>query len=113
MAYRIMVAYDMYLELAEGKCDETWKVAEPVDFWTFRDILSTQMLKYDPRAKKYKGDANFRVNTQLSRAQSERRVARAEAVSNNVAETTPVRTRGCPAASASSSEKDLYRLYVL
>ena len=52
----ILVAYDIYLEIYEGKLDGELKVNYPVDFWTFRDTLSVQMLEYDPRNCKYLGD---------------------------------------------------------
>ena len=57
----IVVAYDIYLEVCEGKLDAEWKVQYPVDFWTFRDILSIQMLEYDPKNRKYLGDDAMRV----------------------------------------------------
>lgn len=63
----VTVAYDMYLECTEGELNVDWKVNEPVDFHTFRDILSRQMLSYDPKNERYPGDAKMRVVTQLSR----------------------------------------------
>ena len=39
-AMAIVVAYDMYLEVCEGKLDDDWKVEQPVDFWRFRELLS-------------------------------------------------------------------------
>ena len=41
-ALALTVAYDMYLECAEGELDPTWK-CRPVDFHTFRDVCSRQM----------------------------------------------------------------------
>ena len=58
----IVIAYDMYLELSEGKLASEWKTL-PCDFWTFRDKLSKQMLQYDPLHREYKGDAGMRVCT--------------------------------------------------
>ena len=46
----------MYLECAEGLINPEWKVDETVDFHTFRDILSKQMLSYDPKKQNYPGD---------------------------------------------------------
>jgi len=63
----IVVAYDIYLEVCEGKLDEEWKVNHPADFWTFRDILSIQMLEYDPKRRKYLGDDTMRVCTKQSK----------------------------------------------
>ena len=63
----IVVAYDIYLEVCEGKLDQDWKVNYPVDFWTFRDILSIQMLEYEPRNRKYLGDDAMRVCTKQTK----------------------------------------------
>ena len=57
----IVIAYDMYLEVAEGKIDSEWKLQHPVDFWTFRDVLSIQMLDYDPKNRRYHVDGSMRV----------------------------------------------------
>ena len=45
----IVIAYDMYLKVAEGNLDGDLKIEYPVDFWTFRDVLSVHMLEYDPK----------------------------------------------------------------
>ena len=45
----IVIAYGMYLEVAEGKLDGDLKIESPVDFWTFQDVLSVQMFEYDPK----------------------------------------------------------------
>jgi len=63
----IVVAYDIYLEVCEGKLDQDWKVNYPVDFWTFRDILSIQMLEYEPKNRKYLGDDAMRVCTKQTK----------------------------------------------
>lgn len=63
----IVVAYDIYLEVCEGKLDKDWRVIYPVDFWTFRDILSIQMLEYDPKNCKYFGDDAMRVCTKQTK----------------------------------------------
>ena len=59
-----VVANDMYLEVAEGKLNQTWKDKNSVDFWTFRDLLSNQMVKYNPTHLKYSVDANIIPDTQ-------------------------------------------------
>jgi hypothetical protein len=41
-----VVAYNLYLEVAEGKLDLALEIDEPVDFWTFREKLLIQMLEY-------------------------------------------------------------------
>ena len=35
-AMAVVVAYEMYLEVAEGKINNDWKLDEPMDFWRFR-----------------------------------------------------------------------------
>ena len=62
MGLAIVIAYDMYLELSEGKLASKWKTL-PCDFWTFRNKLSKQMLQYDPLTHEYWGDAGMRVWT--------------------------------------------------
>ena len=59
----VLVAYDMYLEVAEGKLRGEWKLDEPMDFWRFREILANGMLKYKPSARKYPGDEKMRPLT--------------------------------------------------
>ena len=65
----VVIVYDVYLDVAEGKADPEWKVENPIDFWTFCDILSTQSLKYSPILRKYLGDKSFRVCTKQTQAQ--------------------------------------------
>ena len=59
----IVVAYDMYLDICEGKMDATWMNADPVSYHTFREQLSSQMLQYDPRKRHYYGDKLMRIST--------------------------------------------------
>lgn len=63
-ALAVVIAFDMYLEIAEGKLDESWKVNNTVKFWRFRELLSEQMLQYNPIDRKYPGDDKMRVCTQ-------------------------------------------------
>ena len=42
MSLVIVIAYDMYFEVMEGKLGNGWKIVYPVDFWTFCDVLSIQ-----------------------------------------------------------------------
>ncbi len=58
-ALAVVVAYDMYLECSEGELEPAWKVEKPMDFWSFREKLSEQMLQYKPTRRKYPGDANM------------------------------------------------------
>ena len=62
MGLAIIIAYDMYLELSEGKLASEWKTL-PCDLWTFCNKLSKQMLQYDPLRREYWGDAGTRVCT--------------------------------------------------
>jgi hypothetical protein len=76
-AMGIVVAYDIYKELAEGNLDATWKLdpAEkngPVDFYEFRQTLSRQMVSYNPDKKHYLGDDKLRVNTVQTKAKRAR-----------------------------------------
>lgn len=64
-ALAIVTAYDIYLECTEGNLDPHWKVEDPVDFHTFRDILSIQMLQYDPVKQQYPGDEKMRKVSKL------------------------------------------------
>jgi len=63
-AMAVVVAYDMYLECAEGKLERSWKVKKPLDFWSFREKLSEQMLAYNPTKRLYPGDHLLRKATQ-------------------------------------------------
>jgi hypothetical protein len=67
----VVVAYDLYLEVAEGKLDSAWEIEVPLDFWQFREQLSKQMLDYSPTRHKYPGDAGMRASTQQSQRQKE------------------------------------------
>ena len=61
------VAYDLYLELAEGKVEPDWKLERPVGFHRFREKLGLQKLRYSPANNKYPGDDKLRASTQLSK----------------------------------------------
>ena len=47
-ALGIATAYDIYCEVVDGHLDNEWILDGPVDFWSFRDRLSIQMLEYSP-----------------------------------------------------------------
>ena len=51
-AMEVVVAYDMHLEVAEGKINIDWELDEPMDFWRFREKLANSMLRYKPSARK-------------------------------------------------------------
>jgi hypothetical protein len=40
----VVVAYGMYLEYTEGDLELAWKIEKQMDFWSFREKLSEQML---------------------------------------------------------------------
>ena len=87
MGLAIVTAYDIYLEVCEGKLDQEWKVENPVDFWTFRELLYIQMLDYDPKNCKYIGDTEMRPCTSQKR----------HIVNDNDDDNSPKKKgRGCP-----------------
>ena len=73
IALAIVTAYDMYQEAASGTLDPEWKLEKPMDFYTFRDRLSSQGLFYKPRNKHYPGDEMLRQNTRLSTSQKRKK----------------------------------------
>jgi hypothetical protein len=70
-ALGLVVAYGMYLEVAEGKIMPVWKLEEPLDFSQFWEQLSKQMLAYKPSNQSYPGDSRMRALTQQSSQQWE------------------------------------------
>ena len=70
-AMAVVVAYDIYLEVAAGILDRNLAV-RPVDFHRFREKLAIQMLTYCPKNRMYPGDEKFRVYTQIPRAKRPR-----------------------------------------
>jgi hypothetical protein len=63
-ALAVVTAWDMYREVTEGILDPEWKDEQPMDYYTFRDKLSQQMLEYTPTSRRYPGDELMRVSTQ-------------------------------------------------
>mmetsp|Transcript_26912 Transcript_26912/g.45854 ORF Transcript_26912/g.45854 Transcript_26912/m.45854 type:complete len:257 (+) Transcript_26912:617-1387(+) len=63
-AIAVTAAYDMYQECADGGLVEAWKIPKKdrFTFSSFRQTLSEQMLKYDPRDDNYPGDSGFRTS---------------------------------------------------
>ena len=59
----VVVDYDMYLDVSELELDQKWKYNNIVEFWTFHDLLSNQMINYNPNHKKYSSDTNMRTAT--------------------------------------------------
>ena len=43
-AMAVVVAYDMYLEVAEGTLSNNWKLDDLMDFWWFQEKLANLML---------------------------------------------------------------------
>ena len=63
------VAYSLYEECSEGMINLDWKVTNKVDFWTFRDVGSEQLLAYNPKKRKFIGDKMMRVSSQQNTKQ--------------------------------------------
>ena len=59
----------MYLKVSEGEIDQKWKDENIADFWTFHDVLSNQIINYNPTHHKYKGEKNMRPATQHKKPQ--------------------------------------------
>ena len=60
----VVFDYDMYLEVAEVYINQKWKDKNIIYFWIFRDLLSNQMIKYNPTHHKYEGENNMRPTKQ-------------------------------------------------
>ena len=75
-AMEMVVAYDMYLEIAEVNLRGEWKLDEPMDLWWFRENLANGMLKYKPIARNYPVDEKMRPSTQQSHKQRANRKTR-------------------------------------
>ena len=59
----VVVSYHMYLEVAEGELNQTWKDDNIVDFWKFCNLLYNHMINYNPTHRKYAVDATMRPAT--------------------------------------------------
>jgi hypothetical protein len=62
----VLAVYDMYNECCDGGLEKDWKI-EPkhrMSFAVFRQMLSQQMLEYNPYQVKYLGDEKSRTVTQ-------------------------------------------------
>ena len=55
MSLAVFIAYYIYLEVSEVELDQKWKDKNIVDFCTFHDLLSNQMIDYNPTHHKYQG----------------------------------------------------------
>ena len=66
-AMGLAVAYDMYKECAEGGLDPAWKCEKPVSYHKFHNILSRQMMQWDPAHQANLGDKNMRRVQQLNK----------------------------------------------
>ena len=86
-ALGVVVAYDMYLECCEGKLELGWFNPQPMDFWTFRERLSVQMLDYDPINRSYPGDRKMR---QASQQHKKRRRGRPKKSSDEEEPESPI-----------------------
>ena len=59
MSLALVVAYYMYLKVAEEVLGQTWKDDNIVDFWTFCYLLSNHIIKYNLTYFKSSGDVNI------------------------------------------------------
>ena len=57
--------------MSEGEIDQKWKDDNIVDFWKFHDLLSNQMINYNPTHHKYSGEANIRTSTHQNKSSRE------------------------------------------
>ena len=69
----ICTVYDIYLKVCEGKLNAEWKYNHPVNFYTFCDRLSEQLLKYDPAKQIYPGDEKMRRVSHLNKPYRQKR----------------------------------------
>ena len=70
MPLSVCVDYEIHMEIAEGELDKSQKHPTPCDFWTFRDVSSTKMLKYYPFHKKYSSDERIQLYSQQNNDKS-------------------------------------------
>ena len=70
----IASVYDIYLEFYEGLLSTFWKVENPVTYQKFRELISSQMLSYNPVQKRYPGDHKMREVIKVVRTQQSGRV---------------------------------------
>jgi len=68
LAIAVSVAYDIYIEVTEGKLKTEWKDDKPVSRWEFQRKLSIQALSYSPKKLIYPGDDFLRANISVPRA---------------------------------------------
>ena len=71
MSPAVIIDYYMYIEVSEGELDQKWKEKNIVDSCTFHDLLSNQMINYNPTHHKYSGDANIRTATHENKSARE------------------------------------------
>ena len=75
-ALAIVFAYDIYNECAQGGLDSEWKIKHPIEFWTFRDMLSKKMLQYSPTHQLFPGDEKMRAS--MVQTKEKRRIVTGE-----------------------------------
>jgi len=65
MGLGVVTAYDMYLEVCEGKLDGFQKVKHPMSLREFQSKLGVSLTTYHPRNRVLKGDEKLRQYTQV------------------------------------------------
>ena len=88
-ALDVVVSYDMYIEYAEVKFNESCHIREPMTFWEFREKLSKKIIAYKPNIRFYWGDYNMRVYVaQISKQQKRGRKKTENYYNNTIASNT-------------------------
>ena len=104
-AMGLVVAYDMYLECAEGKINPRWKVSKPMSFWKFRDTLGQQMLSYSPKFTFYAGDDRMRSFTAMNQSQRKKKSSAHTPKKNRTDSSRKRRSEQEPGESDNSSDE--------
>ena len=73
----IATAYDIYRKVCEGHLIPNSSVKNPIDPYTFQDILSRQMCEYDPKKQKYMGDERMRAVVSMNKNARKRKFSSA------------------------------------
>eukprot|EP00957_Ditylum_brightwellii_P118351 9026364-Ditylum_brightwellii.AAC.1 len=72
-ALAVVIAYDIYLDVAKGDVVSVCKLKKCMTFWEIRERLSEQMWGYRPLNKLYMGDENMQVCVQQHKVRREKR----------------------------------------
>ena len=83
IALAIVTAFDIYRECCEVPSEGGWLVnsKNQLDFFSFREKLSSQMLKYSPKNLLYPGDEKMRMVTVMMKSDRAKRQRPADTIS--------------------------------